>query len=199
MSQVEDDQERATPVHFTELFINTVMSSEPFIRRNPSDNVVRFCVQFEVPLGSAEWAPFRCCGGQSGAPQDHYCGSEYSSERLSSLEGGQTGRQRESSRSSQHGRKPLPSRTRSEHSLCSKVEELIPPGSPKHHAPASGKHRWGRHLVILLCVAWSALAVLMVMQKPWLSMGIEWTRSHLEGIAWVYPNDRTGKCEEASR
>lgn len=186
------------------------MSSEPFIRRSMADGMVCALtmrlvarVQFELePLTysdqtaptliqhSSNWLQYMFI-------QDVVCASERrSSDRLSSMEGG-TPLHTAGSHSSL--RKPLVRRSRSEHSLTNKGEEAWPGGCTPRSVLRGKQWAWGRHIALIMCIAWPALAFIMVSQVPWLELSIHWATPNVQGMQWMFTNSKGGTCAAAAR
>ena len=129
--------------------------------------------------------------------QDVVCASEgRSSDRLLGMEGGHL---QPSGGSYSSLRKPLVRRSRSEHSLSNKGEEGWPSTcTPRALSTLRGR-QWGRQMALVMCIAWPALAFMLVSQVPWLELSIQWTTPNVQGIQWMFGNNKGGTCATAAR
>lgn len=140
------------------------------------------------------------CSPQTlGHVQDVVCASERrSSDRLSGMEGGQP-LHSHSSGSHSSLRKPLVRRSRSEHSLSHKGEDSWHSWGT-HRAKGVRQWPWGRHMALFVCIAWPAVAFIMVSQVPWLELSIHWTEPKAQGLQWMFANsDKDRTCASSVR
>lgn len=54
-------------------------------------------------------------------------------------------------------------------------------------------------MALVMCIAWPALAFMLVSQVPWLELSIQWTTPNVQGIQWMFGNNKGGTCATAAR